>query len=76
MIYLGGWQSGFTDGTSKLLQAQAPESHGWRQMLLAADQEGSGATVKNGFTRIPSALTQSGWAPEEITRQATEWGRS
>ncbi len=78
VLYLGGWQTGVADitATSTLLQAQAtPEATGGIKMLLAADQEGGEVQqFKNEFTRIPSAVSQGTWAPEEITRQATIWG--
>ena len=46
-------------------------------LLVATDQEGGAVQVLqgNGFTRIPTALTQSTWADTTLTASAASWGR-
>lgn len=46
-------------------------------LLVATDQEGGAVQVLrgNGFTRIPSGLTQGGWSTARLRVQAARWGR-
>jgi beta-N-acetylhexosaminidase len=70
------------DGTTSLaaataaIQALAPaDTHGVR-FLIAANQEGGEIQQLTGpgFTTMPSALVQGGWATSALRTQAQTWG--
>ena len=59
------------------VQAQvSPQSTAGVRFFVAANQEGGiiQALQGPGFSQIPSALTQGGWATSTLQTQATTWG--
>ncbi len=80
-VFLGGRSSGGTADpsrtTSALRSRVGPSSTAKAALFIATDQEGGYVQVLqgNGFSRIPTALTQGSWAPSTIEHDATTWAR-
>ena len=80
VILLGGWFDGAAAvrSTSTHLAGLASESAtGGLGLILAADQEGGSVQQLrgSGFTRMPSARSQSSLTSSQLTADATTWAR-
>jgi beta-N-acetylhexosaminidase len=79
-VFLKGRGYAGTDAVSSVvgqLTAQAtPESTAGVRPFVATDQEGGQVQIMNGpgFSPIPSALQQGGWAPNQLRDSARQWG--
>lgn len=76
VIFLGGWYDGadVVRATAGHLASTAKQA-GDPGLLLAADQEGGNVQQLrgDGFSRIPTALSQSRLGPEKLTSSAATW---
>lgn len=80
VILLGGWYEGAAavrSTTSHLAGLVSETRSGGLGLLLAADQEGGQVQQLrgDGFTRMPSARSQSSRSPSQLTADATTWAR-
>ncbi len=80
-VMLAGRSRAGVTATARLsagLQARATrQATAGIPLLVATDQEGGRVQVLSGpgFSTIPDALTQGGWATATLRARATDWGR-